>query len=56
MNRIVSGIVGLVVSSVLAGCARQTEQLSMQGPGVSANLLHGFGRFMLQNFISLPRT
>jgi hypothetical protein len=23
-------------------------------PGVSATLLHGFGRFMLQNFISLP--
>jgi hypothetical protein len=24
--------------------------------GVSANLLHGFGRFMLQNFISFPST
>jgi hypothetical protein len=55
MNRIVTGILAIVVAGALAGCAGQTEQLSMQG-GVSAILLHGFGRFMLQNFISFPRT
>jgi outer membrane protein OmpA-like peptidoglycan-associated protein len=32
MNRIVLGIVGLVVTSALAGCAGQTEQLTMQQP------------------------
>ena len=32
MNSIVSGILGLVVAGVLAGCAGQTEQLSMQSP------------------------
>jgi outer membrane protein OmpA-like peptidoglycan-associated protein len=32
MNRIVAGILGLVVAGALAGCAGQTEQLSMQGP------------------------
>jgi hypothetical protein len=40
MQSIVSGILGLVVGGV----------------GVSANLLHGFGRLMLQNFISFPST
>jgi outer membrane protein OmpA-like peptidoglycan-associated protein len=32
MNRIVLGIVGLIVTAALAGCAGQTEQLTMQGP------------------------
>jgi hypothetical protein len=32
MHRIVLGIVGLVVSAALAGCAGQTDQLSIQGP------------------------
>jgi outer membrane protein OmpA-like peptidoglycan-associated protein len=32
MKSIVSGILGLVVAGVLAGCAGQTEQLSMQSP------------------------
>jgi outer membrane protein OmpA-like peptidoglycan-associated protein len=32
MKSIVSGILGLVVAGALAGCAGQTEQLSMQGP------------------------
>ncbi len=32
MNRIVLGIVGLVVTAALSGCAGQTEQLSMQRP------------------------
>jgi hypothetical protein len=32
MKSIVSGILSLVVAGVLAGCAGQTEQLSMQGP------------------------
>src|SRR5262245_32656320 len=32
MRRIVLGIVGLIVSAALAGCAGQTEQLSMQSP------------------------
>jgi hypothetical protein len=32
------------------------EQLSNEQGGVSVDLLHGFGRFMLQNFISLPST
>ena len=32
MNRIVLGIVGLIVTAVLVGCAGQTEQLSMQRP------------------------
>lgn len=33
MKSILSGILGLVVAGVLAGCAGQTEQLSMQSPG-----------------------
>jgi len=32
------------------------EQLSNEQGGASVNLFHGFGRFMLQNFISLPST
>jgi outer membrane protein OmpA-like peptidoglycan-associated protein len=32
MKSIVSGILGLVVAGVMAGCAGQTEQLSMQSP------------------------
>jgi outer membrane protein OmpA-like peptidoglycan-associated protein len=32
MKSIVSGILGLVVAGVFAGCAGQTEQLSMQSP------------------------
>ena len=32
MNRIVLGIVGLAVAAALAGCAGQTEQLTMQQP------------------------
>jgi outer membrane protein OmpA-like peptidoglycan-associated protein len=32
MNSIVSGILGVVVAGALAGCAGQTEQLSMQHP------------------------
>jgi hypothetical protein len=32
MKSIVSGFFGLVVVGVLAGCAGQTEQLSMQSP------------------------
>ena len=32
MKSIVSGILGLVVAGMLAGCAGQTEQLSMQSP------------------------
>jgi len=32
MKSIVSGILGLVDAGVLAGCAGQTEQLSMQRP------------------------
>jgi outer membrane protein OmpA-like peptidoglycan-associated protein len=32
MKSIVSGILGVVVAGALAGCAGQTEQLSMQGP------------------------
>jgi uncharacterized lipoprotein YajG len=36
MNSIVSGILGLVVAAGLAGCAGQTEQLSMQSPAGQA--------------------
>jgi outer membrane protein OmpA-like peptidoglycan-associated protein len=32
MKSVVSGILGFVVAAGLAGCAGQTEQLSMQGP------------------------
>ena len=32
MNSMLSGIVSLVVTAALAGCAGQTEQLSMQTP------------------------
>jgi outer membrane protein OmpA-like peptidoglycan-associated protein len=32
MNRMLSGTLSLVVAAALAGCAGQTEQLSMQGP------------------------
>jgi hypothetical protein len=32
MNSIVSGILGLVVTAALAGCAGQPEQLTMQSP------------------------
>ena len=32
MKRIVSGFFGFVVAGMLAGCAGQTEQLSMQSP------------------------
>jgi outer membrane protein OmpA-like peptidoglycan-associated protein len=32
MNRMLSGIVSLVVTAALAGCAGQTEQLSMERP------------------------
>ena len=36
MKRIVSGVLGFVVAGVLAGCAGQTEQLSMQSPAGQA--------------------
>jgi outer membrane protein OmpA-like peptidoglycan-associated protein len=36
MKSIVSGILGLVVAGVLAGCAGQTEQFSMQSPAGQA--------------------
>ena len=37
MKRIVSGILGLVVAACIAGCAGQTEQLSMQSPQQGPN-------------------
>jgi outer membrane protein OmpA-like peptidoglycan-associated protein len=36
MNSLVSGILGLVVAAALAGCAGQTEQISMQRPAGQA--------------------
>jgi hypothetical protein len=50
------GVPLLCSRQVNGDCKTSARENVGQKGGVSENLLHGFGRFMLQNFISFPST